>query len=155
VTDTTLIEVPGVGFTNTHAEKINAAVQRYDQYLRFGFNPANGDWILYVIMPRAFDSFYRIGDEPVYPVIGFGYELPTVDHVMERVRSADVRKRGKDVYQALLKHNAEVKAKGDLILAGAIEEAAERIEHFTRKAGFTEKYGKVTMHVPKTRARKL
>lgn len=147
----TLIEVPGVGFTNSYAEKINDAVQRYDRYLRFGFNPANGDWILYVIMPRAFDSFYRIGEDPVYPVIGFGYDLPTVDHVMDRVRSADVRRRGKDVYNALLKHNAEVKAQGDLIYAAAIEEGAQRIEHFTRKAGLMEKYGKVAMHVPKSR----
>lgn len=148
---TTLIEVPGKGFTNAQAQKIDDAVQRYDRHLRFGFNPENGDYILYVVMPRGFDSFYRIGDEPVYPVIGFGYEIPTVDHVMDRVRAADVRKRGMDVYNALLKHNEEVKKKGDLIMAQVIEEGAQRIEHFTRKSGLTEKYGRVAMHVPKSR----
>lgn len=149
--DPILIEVPGKGITDLTAMKIDKAVQRYDRFLRFGYNPENQDYILYVQMPRAFDSFYHIDGEPVYPVIGFGKEVPTVDHVMGRLQAADVRKRGMDVYNALLKHNKEIKASGDLVYAAAIEEGAERIEHFTRKAGLTEKYGKVTMHVPKSR----
>lgn len=147
----TLIALPGKGMVDLAARKINDAVMRYDKYLRFGFNPTNGDYILYVLMPRGFDAAYLIEGEPAYPIIGFGRDIPTVDHVLARIRAADVRKRGIDVYNAMLRFNAELKSKNDLVMAGRVEEAAERIEHFTRKSGLTEKYGKVVMHVPKSR----
>jgi hypothetical protein len=149
--DPVLIEVPGKGITDLTAIRIDKAVRHYDRYLRFGYNPENQDYILYVVMPRDFDSYYFIDGEPAYPVIGFGKEIPSEDHVLARLRASDVRKRGVDVLNALNRHNEQLRRANDLVAAGPVEEAAERIEHLVRSLGMTEKYGKVVMHVPKSR----
>lgn len=142
------------GTLDFDAARIDKAVRAYDENLRFGFNPENQDYILYVVMPRSFDSHYRIEGEPVYPIIGFGKEMPTEDHVITRLQAADVRKRGIDVYRALLKHNRELTRKQEEVAAATVGEAAARIEHLCRSLGMTEKYGQVAMHIPKKKRRR-
>ena len=92
------IVVPGRGVVNLDAERVNRAVQEYDERLRFGFNEVNGDWVVYIKMPRGFDAAYYIEGEPVYPVLGFQKRIPPVDEALGRIRLSDSWREGSRIY---------------------------------------------------------
>lgn len=137
------IVVPGRGVVNLDAERVNRAVQEEDERLRFGWNEANQDWMVYILMPRNFEAYYHIEGQPVYPVIGFQDKIPTSSEAIERLRKADGRRHGMRILNELNKHNTKL-VDTDTKDA-AIEETAERIEHTLRKAGEIDKFGKVYM----------
>lgn len=140
------IVVPGRGLVNLEAEAVNRAVQEEDSRLRFGWNEVNQDWIVYILMPRGFDAYYRIEDQPVYPVVGFGSTIPDPRDAIERLRAADGRRHGFKILNQLNKDNERVRQLGRDKQAESIGDTADRIEHMTRKDGLTEKYTKVFMN---------
>lgn len=138
------IIVPGRGVVNLDAERINRAVQQYDERLRFGWNPTNKDWIIYIRMPRNFDSFYYIEGEPVYPVVGFQDRIPDEQEALERLYNADTRRHGMEIYDRMIRHNDKIRADREAEMKDLTAEVAERMEFEMRKGGLTEKYGKST-----------
>lgn len=141
-----IIEVPGRGFINLEAEAVNRAVMEEDNRLRFGWNEVNQDWMVYILMPREFDAYYRINGEPVYPVVGFQNTIPEPHEAVERLRKADGRRHGMRILNDLNKYNDDVRREAQDTGDAAIDETAERVEHTLRKDGYMEKYSKVYMN---------
>jgi hypothetical protein len=137
------IVVPGRGVVNLDAERVNRAVQEYDERLRFGFNEVNGDWVVYIKMPRGFDAAYYIEGEPVYPVLGFQKRIPPVDEALGRIRLSDSWREGSRIYDRMVKAQERARAAQEAEAADLTGDVAERIEHEMRKQGHTEKYTKV------------
>lgn len=137
------ILVPGRGVLNLDAEAVNRAVSAHDERLRFGFNETNQDWVIYIKMPRDFNSYYYIEGEPVYPVLGFGSSIPLPDEAVSRLSRADTLAHGMNILERMNKENAKIEASYKDEADALTEEVAERIEHAIRKDGGTDKYGKV------------
>lgn len=129
------IWTPGKGDRNTAAERVNAAAMEYDERLRFGFNEVNGDWVLYIKMPRDFEAFYYIDGEPVFPVLGFGTEIPTPEKAVKRLSEADTLRHGTRILDRMNKENAALEKARDDEASARHEEVAERIEHALRQEG--------------------
>lgn len=129
------ILVPGRGLVNLDAEKVNRAAQEYDERLRFGFNEANGDWVLYIRMPREFDSFYRIDGDPVYPVLGFGSEVPHPDEALGRVQRSDSWKIGAQIYDRVVSSQHRARNEAEQAADEATQETAERLAHHAKEQG--------------------
>ena len=130
-----VIVVPGRGVVNLDAEKVNRAVMEYDERLRFGFNPSNNDWIIYIKMPREFEAAYYIEGEPVYPCIGFQDRIPHPDEAMARLRMADSMAHGMNLYRRVTDSQAKYRASIEEAADEAIQEAAERMTHQAKKEG--------------------
>lgn len=139
----TNILVPGRGVVNLEAEAVNKAIQNHDERLRFGFNEQNGDWVVYIAMPREFKAEYYIGGEPVYPIMGYGKKIPNVSQAITRLKFADTRQHGMRILDEMNKDNEKLKAAQRDKADEQLEETAEHIEFEARKAGLTEKYTKV------------
>lgn len=129
------IWTPGRGDKYPEAERVNAAAMEYDERLRFGFNEQNGDWVLYIKMPRDFDAFYYIDGEPVFPVLGFGNEIPTPEKAIERLAAADTLRHGTRILDKMNKDNERLQKHRDNEASAFHEEIAERIEFGLRKEG--------------------
>ena len=129
------ILVPGRGMTNVSAMLVDNAVKEYDELLRFGFNTANGDWVIYRQLPRDFEfAPYYIDGLPVIPVLGFGKEIPSPDFALKRLHETDAWKHGERVYDNLLKENEKIKAEQAAAYEEEMDEAMERVEHALRYA---------------------
>jgi hypothetical protein len=85
------IYLPGRGAYDVPVMQLHRAVEKYDDRLAFGRNQDNGQWCVFVKMPR--------GHKPPYvPVLGFSTnELPTVEEVLRRVEAADTRRFSKEL----------------------------------------------------------
>ena len=142
----TTIVVPGRGVHNIDAAAVNRAVEAHDERLRFGWNEKNGDWVVYIKMPPNFQAEYFIDGSPVYPILGFGKSIPAPGEAIARLNKADTRQRGNNVLDRMNKENEKLQAFNRSGDEAATQEAAERIEFETRKAGLTEKYAKIFMN---------
>lgn len=143
------ILVPGRGFINLRAEAVSRALEKEDDRLRFGYNPANQDWVVYIRMPRQFDAVYFIDGDPVYPILGFGERIPEPAEAVDRLQRADTRRHGMSILNVMNKQNAQLQAQAARAQDEAMGETADRIEFTARKDGLTEKYTKSTRKIPK------
>jgi hypothetical protein len=115
---------------NGRAEAVNKAAQEYDERLRFGFNEANQDWVMYIKMPRDFDSYYRIDGDPVYPVLGFGSEIPSPDTAVKRLYEADTLRQGHEFLDKMNRKNKDLE---ESRMADKYEEESEVYERMERQ----------------------
>jgi hypothetical protein len=122
---------------NPAAMRVNDAVKEYDERLRFGFNQANGDWIVYILMPRDFDAAYYIEGQPVYPVLGVGTEIPHPEDILKRLYRADTLRNGEAILDKMNKDNDYLRKQRANEMAEFDEEMAERIEFELRKEGLS------------------
>ena len=129
------ILVPGRGLVNLKAERVNRAVMEYDERLRFGFNPVNNDYIIYIKMPRDFEAYYYIEGEPVYPCIGFGDEIPDPGEAVVRLQQADTWRHGATIYNRVMDSQARVRANQADEADAVNQDVAERLTHKLRKEG--------------------
>lgn len=120
---------------------LNRVVREYDERLRFGRNETNGDWVVFRMMPN--------GEDP-RPVLGFQYDLPTPDHVIDRLRAADTTVFVNQL-EEMNAHNRAIqdgfKAKAD----EATEETAEAWESFLHRRGDTPYHRSLPKKDPKQR----
>lgn len=105
------IYLPGRGAYDVEAMQVLRAVQAYDERLSFGRNQDNGDWVVFVKMPRG-------SKRELVPVLGFGNEkMPTAEEVLKRVEAADTRRFGAELLKAVTQDNmdaqAAIEAKGE------------------------------------------
>lgn len=129
------ILVPGLGMVNPEAMRVNEAVKEYDERLRFGFNEVNGDWVVYILMPRDFDAYYFIDGSPVYPVLGFGDSIPSPDEAVRRLYETDTLRHGDAILDRMNRDNEYLRVSHDKDMAEFDEEMAERVEFELRKEG--------------------
>jgi len=120
------IYVPGHGTTTFEAYRVGKAVTEYDERLFFQRNYETGDWCVFIRMP---------GDEPAYPVIGFGAELPTVEEVTRRLHRADTMRHGWQIFDEIQKSQEDYKKQFRVAADEATDESTEVVEHFMRKHG--------------------
>lgn len=131
------ILVPGLGMVNPAALRVNEAVKEYDDRLRFGFNEINQDWVIYILMPRDFDAAYFIDGQPVYPVLGFGSEIPHPEDAVRRLYQADTVRNGNAILDRMNEDNDYLRSQKDKEMAEFDEEMAERVEFELRKEGLS------------------
>jgi hypothetical protein len=120
------IYIPGHGEMSWDEVRIDRAVKEYDERLFFARNADTWDWCIYIKMPSP---------EPAYPVIGFGYNVPPVDHVMQRVRAADTMRAGNKIYDDIVKSQNDYRKKLEYEASQASSAAAEPTEWLLRKHG--------------------
>lgn len=131
----TNILVPGQGMVNSAALRVSEALKEYDERLRFGYNETNGDWIAYIVMPRDFEAAYFIDGQPVYPVLGFGTEIPSPELALKRLHEADTRRQ--DVLKRMNAENERIAKIRKDEMEEFDAEMAERIEFELRKEGLS------------------
>lgn len=120
------IYIPGHGEMSFNEFRIDRAVKEYDERLFFARNAETWDWCVFIRMP---------GDEPAYPVIGFGQELPPLDEVVRRVYRADAHRHGWAIYDEIMASQEAYKKKFRDAADDSTEESAEVVEHFLRGHG--------------------
>ena len=120
------IYIPGHGEMSFDEIRIDRAVKQYDERLFFARNADTWDWCVFIKMP---------GPEPAYPVLGFGCNVPPVDHVMQRLVAADTMRAGNKIYDDIVKSQNDYRAKLDYAANQAGEEASEPVEWLLRKHG--------------------
>lgn len=111
------IYLPGRGMVNLTARRIDKAVTEYDERLFFRRNPQNGQWTVFRKMEH--------GVEPL-PVLGFGFDIPSVDRVLKRLYESDSRRH--DLVARINKHNERLKKEQQDKVDDAQEFAAEALE---------------------------
>lgn len=130
------IEVPGRGMVEVAAMRVDAAVREYDERLRFGFNPTNGDWVVYIQYPRDFEGApYVIDGTPVMPVLGVGPEIPAPHTVVDRLQKMDAWKRQADFHKQHMENYERAKKAREEREYEENQEVAERVEHALRAEG--------------------
>lgn len=130
------IEVPGRGMVEVAAMRVDAAVQEYDSRLRFGFNPTNSDWVVYIQYPRDFEGApYMIDGTPVMPVLGVGKDIPAPHTVVSRLQEMDGWKRQADFHKQHVANFERAKKEREDRKYEESQEVAERIEHVMRANG--------------------
>lgn len=120
------IYIPGHGEMSWDEIRVDRAVKEYDERLFFARNADTWDWCVFIKMPAP---------EPAYPVIGFGYNVPPVEHVMDRVRAADTMRTGNQIYDDIVKSQEKYRKKLEYEASQASEAAAEPTEWLLRKHG--------------------
>lgn len=124
------ILVPGQGIVNVDAMRVDTAVREYDERLRFGYNPTNQDWIIYIALPRDYEgAHYHIDGTPVMPVLGFGDRIPAPSEATRKLYETDAWRHGNKLYDKMLSDNEEQKRRNAEAMEEEIAEAQERIEH--------------------------
>lgn len=132
----TNILVPGKGYVDLDAVRVQRAIQEYDERLHFGFNETNGDWVIYVIMERGSESsLYVIDDKPAWPVIGFGETIPSPEEAITKLRASDTRIHGDKILKDMEKHNEGIKREHEDKADDAAGQMAEGLEWANRKLG--------------------
>ena len=120
------IYIPGHGEMSWDEVRIDRALREYDERLFFARNADTWDYCVYIKMPRP---------EAPYPVIGFGRELPALDHVMQKVRDSDTTKHGWQIYNDMIKSQEAYRKRMRDNADEASEESTEVVEHFLRQHG--------------------
>ena len=124
------ILVPGRGLVNVEAMRVDTAVREYDERLRFGYNPTNQDWIVYIALPRDYvGAHYHIDNEPVMPVLGFGGRIPAPSEATRKLYETDAWRHGNKLYNRMLEENEKLHKKRQEEADAEIAEAVERAEH--------------------------
>lgn len=136
------IWLPGVGNTDLSVMKVDKAVREYDERLRFGRNELTGDYCIFIKMPRNYIGGVPSPEGPLYPVIGFGKEIPEAGYAIHRLRKADTMRHGEAILREMNKHNESVTADIDKAADDAVGIAAEAIEWFNRDQAKT-RYTKI------------
>jgi hypothetical protein len=129
------ILVPGRGLVNASALAVDKAVNEYDERLRFGFNETNQDWFIYILMERDFPAFYYVDGSPVYPIRGFGKEIPTPETAVNAIRQMDTWQNNFDL-AVMNFENERQRKRLEMDTNERIEEAAMRSYHALKRGGY-------------------
>ena len=131
------ILVPGRGLVNVAAMRADEAAREYDERLNFGFNPTNGDWCVFIKLPRDYEyAPYFIEGNPVAIVLGFGRDnIPSPERIKQRLWETDSYRHGDQLLKNLNEANEKLKKEQAEKVDEQIQEAAERAEHALRHMG--------------------
>ena len=121
------IWLPGQGVVDLEPMKVHRAVRAYDERLSFGRNMDNGQWCVFIDMPRGHDP-------SILPVLGFE-SMPTPEEALDKVRRSDTKRYGEQI----LKMIEDDQARKEQIAAKAHDELsdmyAEIMESAYRRMG--------------------
>lgn len=83
------IWLPGAGVVDLESTRVDRAVREYDERLFFGRNMDNGQWCVFIKMPRG-----HVPD--CLPVLGFDSH-PTPEEALDKVRRSDTSRYGSQI----------------------------------------------------------
>ncbi|MGE5595460.1 MAG: hypothetical protein ACM3S1_05430 [Hyphomicrobiales bacterium] len=115
--------IPGQGTVPVHMRAAQRAVEEYDDRLILARHEITGDWV----------AFIQLGPDRMFPVIGFGKELPHPDEIRATLERADTRRHGTKILDQIQRENARIQREKRAMAAEAIEEAAEYADFGFRK----------------------
>lgn len=115
--------IPGQGYVDLHLRRAMKAVEDYDDRLILAKHEITGDWV----------AFIQLGPDRMFPVIGFGRELPHPDEIRRILEQADTHRHGDRVLTEIQRENDRLQAEKRKAAAEAIEEAAEYADFGFRK----------------------
>ena len=118
--------IPGYGNVHTEEWKVDQAVKAYDSRLMFARNEENGDWCIFIKMPRPNDP---------YPILGFQDRIPDPGEAIVRLKAADTMRHGDRIYNEVVKSQMDYRANLKYNADQAIGDSAERVEHMMRQRG--------------------
>lgn len=121
------IWLPGKGEVPIHTRQVADMIREYDPRLTLGRNTANGDWVV-----------LRDGgpeDVPLFPVIGFGPDLPSADKVKAELYKRDVSRNGKEIVESIVKRQNQRRAASRSRADAGAEEAGEAMAWAHKQMG--------------------
>lgn len=134
------IWLPGSARVDRHEARVDRAVQEYDQRLRFGRNEATGDWCIFIKFPPNDEGFPEL-----YPILGFGREVPGPHEALKRLYEADTLRHGARMLDQMNAHNEKLKAASEPEIEAAKDELVLGIESYARnqgQTGYSKSYSK-------------
>jgi hypothetical protein len=122
--------IPGQGFVDFRLRKATKAVSDYDDRLILALHEGTGDWV----------AFIQLGPDRMFPVIGFGKELPEPTEIREILERHDTHRHGDKLLRQIQETNDRIQAEKRRAADDAIEETAEYAEWgIARHIGSTSK----------------
>lgn len=115
--------IPGYGTVPAHMRAAVRTVEEYDDRLILAKHEGTGDWV----------AFVQLGPDRMFPVIGFGKELPRPEEIRSILERHDTRRHGDKVLREIERENARIQAEKRKAVDEAIEEAAEYADFGFRK----------------------
>lgn len=118
--------IPGAGggMVDLAFKRAERAVKNYDDNLILAQHEMTGDWVAFVEIPAT---------DRMFPVIGFGRELPHPDEIRVILERHDTRRHGDKLIRQIQENNdriqRELRAAGD----EATEQVLEAAEYGIRK----------------------
>ena len=90
-------------------------VSDYDDRLILALHEVTGDWV----------AFIQLGPDRMYPVIGFGKELPEPHEIRETLERHDTHRHGDKLLRQIQETNDRIQREKRQAVDEAIEESAE------------------------------
>jgi hypothetical protein len=87
------IWVAGQGVVDLESTRVDRAVREYDERLFFGRNMDNGQWCVFIKMPRGHDP-------EILPVLGFP-EHPTPEEALDKIRRSDTKRYSTEIFKMI------------------------------------------------------
>ena len=115
--------IPGQGMVDLHLRRAMKAVEDYDDRLILARHEHTGDWV----------AFIQLGPDRMFPVIGFGRELPHPDDIRRTLERADTHRHGDKILRQIQETNDRIQREKRAAATEAIEETAEYAEFGFRK----------------------
>jgi hypothetical protein len=115
--------IPGQGYVDMHLKRAMKAVEDYDDRLILARHEGTGDWV----------AFIQLGPDRMFPVIGFGKDLPQPDDIRRTLERADTHRHGDKLLRQIQETNDRLQREKRAAVNEAIEEAAEYADFGFRK----------------------
>lgn len=129
------IWLPGAGTVDLSVKRVDTAVREYDERLRFGRNDKTGDYCIFIKMPPNYVGGIPSSEGTLYPVIGFGNQIPDAGEAIHRLRKADALKNGDAILREMNRENDSLTQHIDDNAHDASGIVAEAAEWFGREQG--------------------
>lgn len=126
------IYLPGRGVVDLAANRVDRAVNEYDERLSFARNEQTGDWCVFIKMERGWD-----GPDAGLPVIGFGREIPHPEDALKRLHNADSVRRGSEILDSINRHNEDIDKQLDYASSQGAGHYVEALESYGVHNGIT------------------
>jgi len=118
-------------FTHREVNEVRKAVKEYDPNLDFGKNEKTGDWCVFLKQGTMAGS--AKGD---LPILGWR-NIPDPQSAVKRIYDTDAMRHGKEMLDAINRHNEDINQGFEDRTAKAEGELAEAFEWGMRKSGIT------------------
>lgn len=115
--------IPGQGYVDLHLRRAMKVVSDYDDRLILARHEHTGDWV----------AFVQLGPDRMFPVIGFGKELPHPDDIRRELERHDTRRHGDKILRQIQETNDRIQREKRKSVDLAIEEASEFADFGFRK----------------------
>jgi len=110
--------IPGQGFVDFRIKRASKAITDYDDRLILALHEITGDWV----------AFIQLGPDRMFPVIGFGKDLPEPAEIREILERHDTHRHGDKILRQIQEMNDSIQAKIRKRADDAVEETVEHAQ---------------------------